>query len=417
MEPRDAYSVKILGEPLIYGESVFFTMKWVEVDEYKSSIFVLKKGKNEPERLTFGGRERSPLAGPDYLYYIKSGENSESLMIIRNSSEPRELVKLKKIEKYERFGQGLLLTGVEEAPDDKPFTASRLNYRFDGRGLIRNRKSLFIFGEKLEKILSGDYDVTDLAVQDEKIWVTIANEGNDAGLSDIYEVDQSTRQLTKVTSGKGIVNSMVALPDGDIAYSGHREGVKPWAQKKLFPGIKKEPVSMGKYTGNGSVISDLFLGSKERMFWDDGLYCCGQNGGTTSLYKYTDRKIKEIVTGEFTIQDFHVENGKIAYIYSSQEKPSVLSDHPVCHESAVGTPCDCKVTLYPCDLLTLLQEVENILCRSFTPVSNTSGRELLAVTRTPPWIAEKYVVSLAEEVLEFYHEALPICHMRTSMNE
>ena len=324
MESRDAYSIKILGEPLIYGESVFFTMKWIEADEYKSSIFVLKKGKKEPERLTFGGRERSPLAGPDYLYYIKSGENSESIMMIRNSSEPLELAKLKKIDKYEKFGQGLLVTGIEDAPEDKPFTANRLNYRFDGRGLIRSRKSLFIFGEKLEKILSGDYDVTDLAVQNGRIWVTITNQGNDSGLSDIYEMDPSNHQLTKLTEGTGIVNSMVALPDGDIAYSGHREGVKPWAQKRLFPGSKKDPVTIGNYTGNGSVISDLFLGARERMFWDDGLYCCGQNGGTTSLYRYTDRKLKEIVTGDLTIQDFHVDNGKIAYIYSSQEKPSIL---------------------------------------------------------------------------------------------
>ena len=324
MEPRDAYSIKILGEPFIDGDSVFFTMKWIEADEYRSSVFVLRKGKKEPERLTFGGRERSPIAGHDFLYFIKSSETSESVMFIKNTSEPRELLKLKKIDKFVMHGQSLLVIGIEEAPEDKPFTAKRLNYRFDGRGLIRSRKSLFIFNEKLEKIIQGDFDVTDVASLEGKVWVTLTNKENDSGMSNIYEMDPGTHELIKITQGEGVINSILALPGGDVAYTGHREGIKPWAVKKLYPEVNKEPVVLGKNTGNGSVISDLFLGSRERMFWDDGIYCCGQEGGRTSIYRYTEKKVKEMVQGDFSIQDFYAENGKLAYIYSSQEKPSVL---------------------------------------------------------------------------------------------
>ncbi len=324
MESRDIYSIKIIGEPFLDGESVFFTMKWIEADEYKNSIFVLRKGDKEPRRLTFGGKERSPIAGQDYMYYIKSSENSESVMVIRNSSEPQELLKLRSIEKFILHGKSLLVIGTEDAPVDKPFTATRLNYRFDGRGIIRVRKSLFIFGERLEKILDGDFDVTDVVSQDGRIWVVLTSYGNDAGLSDIYELDPTTHELRKITQGEGIINSILALPGGDVAYTGHREGIKPWAVRKLFPGIDRESVVLGKHTGNGSIISDLFLGARDRMFWDDGIYCCGQNGGKTSIYRFTDRKMKELVEGDFSIQDFHVNDGKIAYIYSSQEKPSVL---------------------------------------------------------------------------------------------
>ena len=77
----------------------------------------------------------------------------------------------------------------------------------------------------------------------------------------------------------------------------------------LFPEIDRESVVLGKHTGNGSIISDLFLGARDRMFWDDGIYCCGQNGG--KIYVVTDCYSH---LNPANIKKFHlIPGGDVAY--------------------------------------------------------------------------------------------------------
>ncbi len=322
MSPEEAYSIKIVAEPALYGNKVYFTQKWIENGEYRSSIFRFD-GKST-ERVTVGGHERSPVVRNGVLFYIRYDENRESIMKIRELGEPLEIASLKKVERYIFHNDTLLIIGTEDTKPDDPFRATRLNYRFDSRGLIRSRKALYAFNGTLNKVLTGDFDVVDVASNGNKIVVAISYRNEDAGLADLYYFSLEDGLETKITDGTGIVSSMALSRSGDVAFTGHREGIKPWAVKKLFLPAENKQLVLGKHTGNGSVISDLFQGGRERMVYDgDTLYCTGQIGGESYLYSIGGGPIEKI-TESGAIQDFDVLNGILCTVTSTSSKPSLL---------------------------------------------------------------------------------------------
>lgn len=322
MSPEDAYSIRIVFDPAIYERKVYFTQKWIENGEYRTSIYRFD-GVNV-ERLTVGGHERSPSVQNGDLYYIRYDENRETIMRIRQMGEPIEIASLKKIEKYIFHDDTVLIIGTEDSKPDLPFRATRLNYRFDTRGLIRSRKSLYSFQGTLNKVLSGDFDVVDVASNGKRIVVAVSYRDDDAGLTDLHDFSLGEGLGHKITEGRGIVSSMAISQSGEVAFTGHREGIKPWAVKKLFLQDGKRQIMLGEHTGNGSVISDLFQGSKERMIFDgDRLYCTGQIGGETYLYSVNGDKIQR-VSDSGTLQDFAISNGIMCTVTSNSSIPSLL---------------------------------------------------------------------------------------------
>ena len=87
MDSKEAYSVKFLSEPVIYQNFVYFTEKWIEGNEYKTSIF---KFENEVvERITFGGKESYPMIIDGNLHYLKSEEKINHFVRIKSNTEPQ----------------------------------------------------------------------------------------------------------------------------------------------------------------------------------------------------------------------------------------------------------------------------------------------------------------------------------------
>lgn len=322
MNSEDAYRIRIISEPHINGNVVYYTLKWIENSEYRSSIYRITNG--NAERITFGGHERSAQIHNQELYYIRSDEKAEYIMKTGLMTEPRELLKLKKIEKFVFHGEDMLIIGTDDSPKDDPFFARRLNYRFDSRGLIRARKCLYVFDGSLRKLLSGDFDVTDIVANSRDVILSITNKDNDAGLADIYRYSMKDNSVDRLTEGSGIVSAMGLSESGEIAYSGHREGIKPWAVKKLFLLSSKREYVIAKNTGNGSVISDLFQGSNERIFfYGDSIFCTGQDGGNTYLFEISHGNPRRL-TDTGTVQDFFVSGNHICTVRSFLDRPSVL---------------------------------------------------------------------------------------------
>ena len=116
MDSKEAYNVKFLSEPVIYQNSVYFTEKWIEGNEYKTSIF---KFENEVvERITFGGKESYPMIIDGNLHYLKSEEKINHFVRIKGNTEPLILFSLAKIHKVVQHSGGLLIIGSEESNND-----------------------------------------------------------------------------------------------------------------------------------------------------------------------------------------------------------------------------------------------------------------------------------------------------------
>lgn len=321
--PGEAYKINIMSEPFVHGEEVYFTMNWIEADEYRSSIY--RFNGSRANRVTFGGHEKNAAIHNGCLYYVSYSKEEESLMVQEELSEPRKLFTSRSIFRYIFLGSRILAITTDKSDRDKPFATSRIKYRFDTTGYLRERKKLISFAEGEHKVLvSGDFDVRDVSTNGKDVVFSADMEDDDRGLEDVYLLNADDGSYRKVTQGQGEARTVCITRDGTIAYIGHRKGLNPGAESKLmFPEDGRE-VQIGKTTQN-SVATDLFVPGSESLISDGGkLYLSGQEKGSVHLYSYDGKEAEKLTGPGRVIRAFHVSGGRVAHVYTSPEKPSVL---------------------------------------------------------------------------------------------
>jgi Dipeptidyl aminopeptidases/acylaminoacyl-peptidases len=233
MTPEEAYSIKLISDVKLNNEGDLLHVEtWIEKKEYRSAIFLNK-------RKIIEGKVSLPRFNGEYLYYVKEvkgQKNKKEACLFRKSpyGEEEKLLCLGKISDYTFHNKGILILGEDKVNKNKPFEATKLKYRFDSRGLLRTRQSLYLFSTKLEKIISGDFDVTGVATNGKRVVISATKENDDIGLSDVYEVYLSNGEMRRITQGEGIVNALAMNEKGQIAYLGHRKGRAPWAVEEII---------------------------------------------------------------------------------------------------------------------------------------------------------------------------------------
>ncbi|BDB99375.1 S9 family peptidase [Saccharolobus caldissimus] len=324
MKPEEAYSIRLISDVLIARKNLFHVETWIEEDKYKSSIFLNLK------RITFQGNETMPKIYNDKLYFVRNLDNQSILLEDQPYGEPKTLLTLGKIHKFEFHKKGILLIGEDNADKNEPFKANKLKYRFDSRGLLRTRQSLYLFdGNSIRKIVSGDFDVIDLATNGDRVVIAATKEGDDYGLGDLYEVDLETSELKRITKGEGAVQAIAMNQEGKIAYLGHRKGLTPWAVLEIILPEEEKSFICGKSCGN-KVLSDLFDGAKDKLIFEKNIITTlGQEGGTSHIYQIIDNKVEKITHGNIVVRGFDYKDDTLAYFYSTPEKPVILKYNEV----------------------------------------------------------------------------------------
>lgn len=319
--PEEAYSVKVASEPFVHDGRTYFTMTWIEGNEYSSSIYSYDG--QGMRRVTFGGHEKHPVLHNDSLYYISHTKEKDSLMVIGNLNEPRELFFNKAISDFTFHGDTILVLARDDARDDDPFVTRKLKYRFDTDGFLRSRTKLVSVSTMSEILVAGDFDVTGVASNGSRVIFSASIEDDDHGLEDVYELNMDDHSYSRITSGEGEVGAICLSPDGEVAYVGHRKGLAPWASQRLvFPESGKE-VEVGSTAGN-TINSDLFVPGKPGLVWaGGGYYLIGQEGASSYLYRYGG-DLERLTTGGKAVRAFHASDESLAYVYTSHEKPSIL---------------------------------------------------------------------------------------------
>lgn len=318
---EEAYKIKVASDPFVFEESVYFTMNWIEDDEYRSSIYSYDG--TELQRITFGGHEKRPVFHGKTLYYISYNEDKETLMVIEQMKEPRAIFSNKSISKFVFHGDTILAMTNDKTNSENPIVTSKLKYRYDTKGFLRSRTKLVALKESPEVLVSGDFDVVDVETNGKKVVISATIEDDDRGLEDVYELNLSDKSLKKLTSGKGYAGSVCVTADGTVAYLGHRKEQSPWASYLLvFPELGKE-ILVGN-TAENTVNSDLFISGDQSMQSDHKtIYLIGEEGPSSFLYSYKG-KVSRLTEDKISVRSFHVNNGKVAYTYTSPERPSVL---------------------------------------------------------------------------------------------
>ena len=140
MKAEEAYSIKVASDISIAEGRAYFTVNWIEGNEYKSSIYSFD-GKKQ-ERVTFGGHEKKPTIHNGSLYFVSYTKEEESLFVIDGMKEPSKLYSNKSVGKYIFVKDRVLAIVQDKVDKDAPFIAKKVKYRFDSQGYFRSRKKL-----------------------------------------------------------------------------------------------------------------------------------------------------------------------------------------------------------------------------------------------------------------------------------
>ncbi|MEM0156089.1 MAG: S9 family peptidase [Thermoplasmataceae archaeon] len=322
MNPDEAYGIKLATEPFLHGDHIYFTLNWIEKNKYASSINRFDGSKME--KVTSGNHERSAQWLGNTLYYVSYGKKVEKIMKTNPISEPVEIYSSESIQKFIFHKECIIAIVTDKADRKAPFATSRVKYRFDSKGLLRKNSKLVIICEKAETLVEGDFNVTDVASNGNRLVFVATAEDDDREIQNVYELDLKSREYQKLTERGGAMSSICVAPDGTVAFTGHQEGTKPWAVEKLIMPEKKFSVEIGKNASN-SIVSDGFASGSQSLLYDEGkYYMIGQDGGCASLYSW-DGKVHKVSEGEKVVHSITVSSGNVGFIYSSPEKPSIIS--------------------------------------------------------------------------------------------
>lgn len=321
MKGEDAYKITLVGEIFASEGRIFFTKRGIENGKYISHIMELG---DKLKQITSGVNEHLPAYRNGILYYVRYDEKVESLMKMDHQSEPTEIARFGKIKKFIVMDEGIFVIARENEKTDEPFIATKIKYRFNGVGLFRSRYALYKIGENISKIYFGNFDVEDIQSGKNSLVIKTTENMDDYGMADLYEIDKYGNKLRRITEKSFVINGFAVSDSGEIAMSGHID-LDPWEINSIiYPEAGKEiKIANDSYD---SVLSDLFFTSAYKMqFHGDDLYCIGQKGSSSNIFRISGSTVSQITEIDGKIIDFDiVDDGKLVYAYTDAIHPSII---------------------------------------------------------------------------------------------
>jgi dipeptidyl aminopeptidase/acylaminoacyl peptidase len=241
------------------GRRVAFTLETQdkELNEKRSAIWLLDVGAGAPHQFTSGTKhDSSPRWSADgrFLAFLsdREGEKSQVWVMSADGGEARRLTNMKHgVSEFcwspdgawIAFTSEVRLDGKITNADDPPQDAkakereerdeaerlrevTRLQFRWDGRGLLEGRNHLFkikVESGELARLTEGDYHHSEPAWSPDGKYIVVCSdraEDRDANLTqDLWLIDAETKTDLRLTDGSADVSAPAWSPDGQmIAY-------------------------------------------------------------------------------------------------------------------------------------------------------------------------------------------------------
>jgi dipeptidyl aminopeptidase/acylaminoacyl peptidase len=317
------------------GRRVAFTLETQdrERNEKHSAIWLLDVGGDEPRQFSSGGKHDSlPRWSEDgrFLAFLsdREGEKSQVWVMPADGGEARRLTNMKHgVSDFCWSPDGNWIAFTSEVRADGKITndagpkdakakereerdeaerlrvVTRLQFRWDGRGLLEGRSHLFkihVERGELVRLTEGDYHHSEPAWSPDGKCIVFCSdraEDRDANLSqDLWLIDPETKEERRLTDGTMDVSAPAWSPDGrSIAYLMNPVLPRNSAANTHVMVIAREGGIPRDLSGHvdidchSALLTDLYWGGSSVPQWSaDGawLYAVVTEHGSTNVFRF-----------------------------------------------------------------------------------------------------------------------------------
>jgi acylaminoacyl-peptidase len=333
----DTWSFKTITEMRLSpdGERIAYTLEWLDKEQNakRSAIWMLDRRTAQARQFTSGAKhDSSPRWSPDgrWLAFVsdRQGEQGQLWVMPTDGGEARKLTKMKNGAGDCCWSpDGAWLAFISEIKLDGKITededtttdprakerekqdeaqrlrqVTRLQFRWDGRGLLEGRGHLFkinVQSGELVRLTEGDYHHGEPAWSPdgrEIVVVSDREENRDANFSqDLWLIDVETKAARKITDSSYDLAYPAWSPDGaSIAYWMTPILPRNSAANTQVIVMSREggpPRSLTGHTAldcHPAMLTDLYWGGESGPVWSaDGawLYTVVTERGSTNVYR------------------------------------------------------------------------------------------------------------------------------------
>lgn len=272
---EDLTNIDVYSDPQFSpdgGSYAFISTVVNEEKEYESHLYVQKLNERNPSKWTFhNGKDQHPRFSPDgsTLAFVSNRSGTNQIWLLNtNGGEARQLTTFKygaSNPEWSKDGRSLFFTASLEKDDDitsqkeltkeereraqkelekQPFFVNQLKYKSDAKGFHRHNRKNHIIQYDLEtetytQLTTADRDhaFQDSSPDGTHILFT-ANLNKNADFeqtNDLFTLNIETKEITKITDGKGSYGQACFSPSGQkIASLGHEFTYKMATLQELY---------------------------------------------------------------------------------------------------------------------------------------------------------------------------------------
>ncbi|MUV36666.1 Acylaminoacyl-peptidase [Lentibacillus sp. JNUCC-1] len=369
---EDFKKLDIYSDPQIAPDGsgyVFVSTKVKDDDSYESQLFFQNLSETNPQQWTFHKSKQShPRFSPDGKSIVFQSDRSgvpQLWLLPVEGGEARQLTTFKNgavNPEWSKDGKFIIFTAMLEADDDverqkelskeerqkeaqekkkQPIVIDQLKHKSDASGFRDAKRSQIVLydidNESFTQLTSADADHGFLDISPDGQTILFAanlNEQADRELiNDIYKLDTASKQIEKLTNGKGSYGGGVFSPCGTkVAVVGHEQQYAGATLNDLYVYDLKtnERTCLSSdwdFPVGDLMIGDTRLGASEAgpVWSEDGetLYFIGTDRGATGLHSVT-------------------LNGELSTLYNRDNHVFGFSYHKSSHTFIIGvsTPVD-----------------------------------------------------------------------------
>lgn len=348
---EDLTKIDIFSDPQFTPNGKAYTYVSTSINdknEYVSQLFFQNLNDSTARQWTFGADKNSnPRFSPDGKQVVFQSSRSglpQLWLLHTDGGEAQQLTSFKngaKDPNWSKDGSYIIFCASLEADEDvqnqseqtkeerqkeaeekkkQPLVINRLNYKSDASGFLNNKRAQLVLfdieNERFTQLTSADDDHSYQDISPDSNHILFAANLNDDAdyehTNDLYTLDRRTKEIKKITNGKGVYFSASFSPSGkQIACFGHEYAYSNASLSELYlfdvaSGKRSTLSETWDIELGDAMIGDTRLGSSTTgPVWSknaDRLFFIATDFGATGLYQASP-------TGELDVlykNDHHV---------------------------------------------------------------------------------------------------------------